>query len=213
MQPAVLKYGFEDIEHVNDMLEALRDARSWTCDRRSQVPCLRFVGSDGQRRIVAMEDAVIHSDDPRSKLDGHQNIADALRIAAISCLQRALLPVDEAQVEEAHERQNAYGTIVATQIEGIEPYEEFIVTASAPWRSATVLTFDRSGGFLGPKPRIEAPHADLCPIMFCVHEGDSGSLGRTSIGLGTCSQTWTPRIDVMEGLRAGAMLKRPWRNA
>jgi len=203
---------FDGIEHVRRMLDALRDARSWTCDQRSQIPCLRFVGADGESRIVAMEAAEIHPGDTKCRHDGHRRVADALRDAAIACLRRALLPVDAEQVEEARERLKAYAAVVAVQTDCGEVRDECVVTAASPWRRANVHTYHSPHGMPTLKDAVPAPDADLCPIMFGVTEGDSGKMKGMSICLSVSIETRSCTIDMMEALRAGEMLRHPWRN-
>lgn len=204
---------FDDVEHVRRILDALRDARSWTCDQRSQLPCLRFVGADGVGRIVAMEGAVIDAEEPKTKRDGHPRVADALRDAAIVCLRHALQPVADDLVQEARTRRKAYALVVAAQIDCGTASDSFQLTASTPWRNASYATFHCPHGVPAPTVPKDAPEAELCPIMFSVGEGDCGDMRGLSIGLRTSHQMCDGRIDVLESLRAGALLRQPWRNA
>jgi hypothetical protein len=213
MQPLVLTAcDFDDVEHVRRMLDALRDARSWTCDQRSQIPCLRFVGADGLGRIVAMEGAEIHPGDTRCRMDGDRHVADALRDAAIVCLRRALLPPHAGQVEEARERFEAYAAVVAVQTDCGVVHDECVVTAATPWSRANVHTYHSPHGVPTLKDAVPAPDADLCPIMFGVTEGDSGRMKDMSICLSVSIETRSCTIDMMEALRAGEMLRHRWRN-
>jgi hypothetical protein len=59
----------------------------------------------------------------------------------------------------------------------------------------------------------DAPDATLCPVMFGVTEGDSGEMRDMSISLTVSLETARCGIDMMDALRAGEMLRHPWRNA
>jgi hypothetical protein len=196
-----------DREKARRILDALLDATSWSCDRRSQIECLRFVGSDGERRIVAMHHAVIDPDDEKTRRDGHRRIADALRDAAIVCLKRAILPVDPDEVEDAKARIAAYSVVVSSQIECGSLSPEFILGISSPWRPAHYRIYENQFGLITPGSAIDAPHEEMSPIAYRVSEGDSGEMAETSIGLYTTMRMVPGGATSMDALRAGWTLQ------
>lgn len=196
-----------DREKARRILDALLDATSWSCDRRAQIECLRFVGFDGERRIVAMQHAVIDPDDEKTRRDGHQRIADALRDAAIRCLKRALHPVDPDEVEDAKARMAAYSVVVSSQIECGTLSPEFILGISSPWRPAHYRVYENRFGLITPGSAIDAPHEEMSPIVYHVSEGDSGEMAGMSIGLYTAMRMVPGDATPMDALRAGWTLQ------
>jgi hypothetical protein len=203
----LIQDNLHDPIRLESMMDALRDATSWSADHRSQIPTLRYVGPDGTKRIVAMEGAFRKDDLPERASDAPQGVRDVLRGGALIAMHVALSGIVPDLVEQARRREKAFA-IVCGSIPSFDDVSSGTVTFASPWKPARV-------GVFGVNPWEVQQELDASgltfssPSTFTIAEGDSGKLGNVSITLHQRLRMVT-RESAIAVLRAARVLAEPW---